>query len=170
VTASTDASMAREQRGWEALARSAAAPGEEAESDLLRELLSFVLGDAIYAIPVERVREIVRIRTITPMPRVPACVLGVIALRGEVVQVVDIRQRVSGDVAETGRRSRIIVLHGDDERVAGILVDGVREVLRLPDDAISPSTSGDSEYVDELCRNGDDFVSILEIDRVLDLE
>ena len=155
---------------WEALARRASADGEDQESALLlRELLSFRLDDSPYAIPVERVREIVRLRDITSVPHMPPWVLGVVGLRGEVVQVVDLRMRLGLEAGEPTRRSRIIVLHGEDERVAGILVDGVREVLRVAEDAISPSTSGDSEYVDELCRNEDEFVSILEIDRVLDI-
>lgn len=167
----SQAEVEKPRSEWEEIARAAAERQQQPEElELLRELLTFLLDDTPYAIPVERVREIVRVGQITPMPRVPSSVLGVIALRGEVVQVVDLRMRLQLPAVEPSRASRIIVLHGDDERVAGILVDGVREVLRLPDDAMSPSTSGDSEYVDELCRNGDDFVSILEIDRVLDLE
>ena len=77
---------------WEQLAR-AAASGPQAREDatLLREFLTFQLAGDPYAGPVERVREIVRMRPVTPVPRVPAALRGVISLRGEIVEVVDLR-------------------------------------------------------------------------------
>ncbi len=156
---------------WVGLAR-AAARGRAAneEPEILRELLRFQLADSSYAVPVERVREIVRIRTITPMPRVPESVLGVIALRGEIVQVVDLRMRLG--LARPGhtRSSRIIVLHGEDGRVAGVLVDAVREVMRVTEESIRPAPPGETVSVSELCLRGDEFVSIIDLNRVLELD
>ncbi|MCZ6781753.1 MAG: chemotaxis protein CheW [Proteobacteria bacterium] len=164
----TDAAAA--SGDWVELAR-AAARGRAApeEPERLRELLSFQLNDSSYAVPVERVREIVRIRTITPVPRVPKAVLGVIALRGEIVQVVDLRMRLGLAQPEPTRSSRIIVLHGEDGRVAGVLVDAVREVLRVTEEFIRPAPPGETISVAELCLHGDEFVSIIDLDRVLKL-
>ena len=120
----SEASGHRAARDWADLARSAMR-GDEAETELLRELLSFQLAGTPYAIPVERVREIVRMRAITPVPRVPEAVLGVVELRGEIVQVVDLRMRLDLPLGEETRRSRIVVLHGDDDGVSGVLVDAV---------------------------------------------
>jgi purine-binding chemotaxis protein CheW len=157
------------QGDWESLARQAASGRGDAEAPVvLRELLVFEVDDSPYAIPVERVREIVRMRPLTPVPRVPAEVTGVIALRGEVVQVVDLRLYLGLDAREPGRRTRIIVLHGDDDRVAGVQVDAVREVLRVPEDDVRPAT-GEGDAVSELFLSGDDFVSILDLDRVMEL-
>ncbi len=155
-------------RDWESLARAAVASSAE-ESELLRELLAFRLATASYAIPVERVREIVRLRRITPVPRVPRSVVGVIALRGEIVQVIDLRRRLGLETPEPTRASRVIVLHGDDDRVTGVLVDEVREVLRVTEEAMQPAAIGDSGRVAELCVKGDEFVSVIDLDRVLDL-
>jgi purine-binding chemotaxis protein CheW len=155
---------------WESLARGAARSGdEEGEGQLLRELLAFRLDGSPYAIPVERVREIVRLRDITPVPMLPAWVLGVVALRGEVVQVVDLRMCLGLATREATRKSRIIVLHGDDERVTGILVDAVEQVLRIEEESIRPSVATDSGAVNELCMRDDEFVSIVDMDRVLEL-
>lgn len=156
---------------WERLARSASGynAGQE-EPELLRELLSFELDNSPYAIPVERVREIVRPREATPMPRTPDCVLGVIAMRGEIVQVVDLRMRLGVQLAAPTKRSRIIVLHGDDNRVTGVLVDAVREVLRVSEDDISEATANQRGSVVELCRCGQEFVSIVDLDQVLDFD
>jgi purine-binding chemotaxis protein CheW len=155
---------------WDALARTAAAPAGDEETALLRELLCFELDGTPYAVPVERVREIVRMRAITPVPRVPESVCGVIALRGEIIEVVDLRRRLRLACAETTRRTRIIVLHGDDGRVAGLLVDAVNEVLRLPEEAIQPASAGDSESVAALCEREGRFVSLIDLERVMDVD
>jgi len=155
---------------WESLARAAAAPAGEPDASLLRELLAFELDGTPYAIPVERVREIVRMRAMTPVPRVPGAVRGVIALRGEILEVIDLRLRLGLPAHEPGRRSRIVVLHGEDGRVAGLLVDAVTEVLRVPEAAIRPTSPGESESVAALCAQDGRFVSLIDLERVLDLD
>ena len=154
---------------WESMARVAASQGgADEEQELLREFLAFELDATPYAIPIERVREIVRMREITPVPRVPEEVLGVVALRGEVVEVVDLRMCLGAELRAPSRRTRIIVLHGDENRVTGVLVDSVREVMRVPDRDITLATS-EAGVVSDLFRRDEEFVSILDIERVLDL-
>ena len=83
-----------ERASWADLAAQASRQGEESAPEELRQLLAFEVAGAPYALPVECVREIVRLRSITPVPRTPAEVRGVISLRGEIVQVVDLRRRL----------------------------------------------------------------------------
>jgi len=147
---------------WHKLAAKAAAPSSEDLEDL-REVLVCELGGAAYGIPVERVREIVRLRTITPVPRVPDWVQGVIALRGEVVQVVDMQMRLGAAPRPFGRRTRIVVLHADRERVTGVLVDAVREVLRVPESDFRVA-EGDNEFVTELCEHNGEFISVVDLE------
>ena len=109
-------------------------------------------------------------RPITPVPRVPAEVLGVISLRGEIIQVIDLRRRLGLTPEEAGRRSRIVVLHGEDEIAAGLLVDRVTDVLRVPRSKLRESCRGESEMVAELCASEGRFVSIIDLDRVLDCD
>lgn len=168
MSASTEASDA----GWEELARTAASQhGDEhgGSMEMLRELLAFELAGSPYAIPVERVREIVRVREMTRVPRVPDWVRGVVTLRGEVVQVIDLRMRLGLRADETNRRSRIIVLHGDDDRITGVLVDSVREVLRVEEESFTASVDSELGAISELCLQDEEFVSIIDVDRVLDL-
>jgi purine-binding chemotaxis protein CheW len=156
---------------WEELARAAGdGEGDAQAREELRQLLIFEVAGSAYAVPVESVREIVRVRPITPMPRVSADVRGVIALRGEIVQVVDLRRRLSLPPAEPARQNRIVVVHLDDGRVAGVLVDAVREVLRVAADAIGPPAGGESQAVEALCTRGDRFVSLIALDRVLQID
>lgn len=162
---------------WDALARSAAermaGPGEARGETELRELLVIWLDEDPYALPIERVREIVRLRPITPVPRVPEVVRGVISLRGEIVQVLDLRCRLGlAPVAHAGtsRRHRIVVLHGEDGQMAGLLVDRVSEVLRAPASALRAPSARETDAVSALVAHGDRFVSLFDVDRVLDLD
>ena len=152
---------------WEALAQAAARrrEGDDEVLDLSR-LLCFELAGTPYALPVERVREIVRVRPVTPMPRVPQEVLGVISLRGEIVQVVDLRRRLGLAEEPSSRTSRIVIVHGGDGRVAGLLVDRVSEVMSIAEEALRPP-SAEAVAVASLCVQGERFVSILDLDRVL---
>ena len=99
----------------------------------------------------------------------PADVRGVISLRGEIVQVIDLRRRLGLSPLETLRRSRIIVIHGGDGQVAGLLVDSVREVLSVSEEALR-QTSGDAGSVQALCVRDEEFVSVVDIDRVLAID
>jgi purine-binding chemotaxis protein CheW len=153
---------------WEDLARGVGRAGETAEPAELLHLLTFRLADSTYAVRVESVREIVRMRPITPVPRVAEAVRGVISLRGEMVQVIDLRARLRLPPIEPTRKSRIAVVHLPDGRVAGLLIDVVREVLRVPADSTLPASS-DAVAVDALCARGDEFVSLIALERVLDL-
>jgi purine-binding chemotaxis protein CheW len=156
-------------QAWDALARAAAGgAAREQEEFVLRQLLTFELDSAPYAVPVERVREIVRIRPITPIPRVPEEVRGVISLRGEIVQVIDLRRKLGLPAIEPTRASRIIVVHAAESEVAGVLVDAVTEVLRVGQDAIRPAAPGESGAVSGLCARGEHFVSLLDLGRALE--
>ena len=84
-----------EVREWDDLARAASDRGDSPESlDEIHQLLCFELAGAPYAVPVERVREIVRMGPVTPIPRTPEDVRGVISLRGEMIELIDLRRRL----------------------------------------------------------------------------
>jgi purine-binding chemotaxis protein CheW len=155
---------------WDVLARAALRREAQEDTALRREFVTFHVDGDAYALPIERVREIVRLRSITPVPRVPSAIRGVISLRGEVVEVVDLRLRLGLAAHEPSRASRIIVLHGEDGAVTGLLVDAVRDVLRIPEDQMRSASGGDNEAVAALLVRGSEFVSLLDLDRVLDLD
>jgi purine-binding chemotaxis protein CheW len=160
----------QDDENWDALARRASErSGDDDAGGLLRELLAFRLDETSYAIPVERVREIVRLRAVTSVPHMPSWVIGVVGLRGEVVQVVDLRMRLGIATRDATRSTRVIVLHGDDERVTGILVDAVDQVLRISEEAIRPAAGAETSAVIELCERDGEFVSVVDVDRVLEL-
>lgn len=89
--------------------------------------LSFYLGEEIYAIEILKVREIIGVIAVTPVPEMPKSIIGVINLRGKIVPVMDVRIRFGLPTIETTEESCIIVVqHGS--QLMGVLVDRVLEV------------------------------------------
>lgn len=110
----------------------------------LRQLVVFRLGDDQFALDIGVVREIIRMQPIAPLPDAGTAVRGVINLRGRICTVMDLRPHLGVAAAEAGPESRIIVVDGGGED-AGIIVDGVTEVLRAPDAAVQAPQAGASD-------------------------
>ena len=108
---------------------------EEQMSETVSQWVTFRLGDEIYGIDVLKVQEVLRITEISPVPGAPDYVLGIINLRGNVVTVVDARNRFSLPPKESDDASRIIVVDAFD-KIIGLLVDNVSEVAYVPDSQI----------------------------------
>ena len=92
-----------------------------------------------------------------------------ISLRGEIIQVIDLRLRLGLPPAVVSKANRIVVVQADDGRVAGVLVDEVREVLRVSESAIGSATGDAQGIVAALCTNGVEFVSIVDPARLLEV-
>jgi chemotaxis signal transduction protein len=103
-------------------------------------------------------------RPVIPVPRVPVDVCRVIALRGEIIQVVDLCRRLNLPAAEPTRRPRIIVLQVRDDLTAGLLVDGLGQVLHVAEGDMSPPLGAENGAVEALIKKGELFVSLLDLD------
>lgn len=116
-----------------------------------REFLVFTLAGEAYALHLTRVREILSPPPITSVPRAPRGVLGVCSVRGMLATVIDLRRRLKVDEAELSRRSRLLLVPGEDDELFGLLVDDVRYVVRLAESQVelaSTVLAGEpSEYV-----------------------
>ncbi|MCE7973692.1 MAG: chemotaxis protein CheW [Leptolyngbya sp. PLA1] len=109
-----------------------------------KKVLSFGLGNEEYGLDILAVREIIGLIDITPLPRTPAYVKGVINLRGKIIPVIELRTRFGMPSVNYTDETCIIVVdvpaEGDaDPRLMGVVVDTVREVLDIPISAIEPS-------------------------------
>ncbi|MGZ3442216.1 MAG: chemotaxis protein CheW [Polyangia bacterium] len=102
-----------------------------------RGVLTFVVGGEVYGVEILSIREIIKLREITEVPRAPRFLLGVVTVRGLVLPVVDLRLRLRLDAAPLGRNTRILVVMHKGERF-GLLVDEVRGVERFADSQIEP--------------------------------
>jgi len=113
--------------------------GREREAAAERvELCTFRIGGEDYAVDIMRVREIIRPLPVTPVPRAPACIEGVVRLRSEVIPVVDVRKRFGLPAVPATRRTKFLVVRIGGRRLA-LVVDEVTEVLRLPRSEIRPA-------------------------------
>jgi purine-binding chemotaxis protein CheW len=168
---SARAPLPQREDGWLELARSAARGRELPHAAAQgQRIVVFMLDAAPYALPVEQVREIVRWRPVTPVPRLPGELLGVISLRGQVIQVIDPRPRLGLGHSRPGARSRILVVHDGEGRVAGIVVDFVEEVVTVAEDSRCGARGGERSAVESLLRHRGRFVSIVDLDRMMDVD
>lgn len=103
-----------------------------------QELISFRIGEQEYCVDIMAVREIRGWAPATPLPQSPPYVRGVINLRGAVLPVIDLANRLGFGVTEPSARNVIIVVRIGN-RVVGLLVDAVSEILTTTSDAIQPT-------------------------------
>lgn len=102
------------------------------------ELISFRIGEQEYCVDIMAVREIRGWAAATPLPQSPPYVRGVINLRGAVLPIIDLANRLGFGVTEPNARHVIIVVRIGN-RVVGLLVDAVSEILTTTADAIQPT-------------------------------
>jgi purine-binding chemotaxis protein CheW len=144
------------------------------EADLAEKFLTFELAEEEYGIEILKVREIIGLLSITPVPRTPAYVRGVINLRGKVIPVVDLKLKFGMNRSEDTRETCIIVVevtHADDKILTGILVDRVREVLDIKseniEDAPEMGEGVETDFIKGMGKTGDRVSILLDIDGVL---
>jgi len=142
------------------------------ESGLRQEvqLACFRLGGELYALDIMKIREIIRPQKLTPVPKAPRFIEGVINLRGTVIPVADLRKRFDQKIGEDTRKNRIIVcsLTG---RMVGLLVDEVTEVRRYTRQDLSPAPQflkgPEAEFFLGVARQDDDLVMLIDLEKVL---
>ena len=142
-----------------------------------RGILTFVVGGEVYGVEILSIREIIKLREITEVPRAPRFLLGVVTVRGLVLPVVDLRLRLKLDAPELGRAARILVVVHKGERF-GLLVDEVQGVVRFADNQVEPPPpslspsqapflAGIGRYSEE---GRESMVILLSLDAVLGFE
>ncbi len=138
------------------------------------QYLSFTLGEDVFAVDIQRVREVFDLIRITKVPRTPDTMLGVINLRGSVIPVMDMRIKFGIPPTEKTINTCIVILEtimDGEEVVVGALVDSVKEVFELEAQMIeTPPRIGTwlkTEFIKGMGKRSDDeFIIILNIDRV----
>lgn len=132
--------------------------------------VTFELAGEVFALPVLRVEEVLRIAAITRVPHAPAPIRGITNLRGRVLAVVDLRVRLGLAPAPLEPQSRIVVVASRDRSI-GLLVDAARQVIRLLPSAVQPPPAdvmtAHSDFLVGVYHLGEDLVILLDVDRVL---
>jgi len=136
----------------------------------VQELLTFTLGKEEYGIEILKVQEIRGYDSVTAIPNSPDFIKGVINLRGVIVPIVDLRIKFALGSAEYNQFTVVIILSVAN-RVVGIVVDSVSDVLALGDEQLRPppelGTIMDSSYIIGLGALQDRMLILVDIEKLL---
>ena len=134
------------------------------------EYVTFALAGEAYAVPIAHIAEILKPLPITPVPRAPRVVIGVMTVRGRLVTVIDLRRRLRLPEADVDHRTRILITDTGDERI-GLLVDEVMQVHRLAESEIEPRDvlGGDPQpYLAGIGRPEGALLTLLDLRPILE--
>ena len=138
-----------------------------------REFLAFTLGDEEYGIDILKVQEIRGYDQVTRIANTPAFIKGVTNLRGVIVPILDLRVKFAQEDVIYNENTVVIVLNFEN-RVVGIVVDGVSDVLSLSQDQIRPApefaVTMSTEYLTGLGSLGDRMLILVDIEKLLSSE
>ncbi|MDH4276310.1 MAG: chemotaxis protein CheW [Gammaproteobacteria bacterium] len=143
-----------------------------------RQFLTFRLGDELFSIGIDIVKEIIEYGNVTEVPAMPPQMRGVINLRGQAVPVVDLVAWFGRGASKVTRRTCIVIIELDEgmaagaaHRFIGMMVDTVNEVLDIPAADIQPpptfGTTIRADYVKGMGQVQGKFIMILDIARLL---
>ena len=137
------------------------------------QLVVFVMENEEFACGINSVREVLKMVRVTPLPRSLDFVEGVINMRGDVIPVIDLRKRFGLPEAERTDESRIIIVEVE-ERMVGLIVDSVREVISLDNQQIQGAPTqvagGKTDLITGVGKVDDRMLIILDLDRILTSE
>jgi purine-binding chemotaxis protein CheW len=142
------------------------------KKQLLEEIqvACLTMGDGLYAVDIMRIREIIRLPKLAPLPNALPFVEGVINLRGSVIPVVDLRKRFGLPPLENLEIARLLILSVGGQPL-GLMVDDVTEMITIPLRDLKPPPRGvrvvGSEYMVGICLVHEVPVMLLNIDSLL---
>ncbi len=135
-----------------------------------RELVAFRIGTQEYCVNIMSVREIRGWTPATALPRAPEYVRGVINLRGSVLPIIDLADRLGLERSQASDR-HVIIICQIRKHVAGLLVDAVSDILTITEDAVQPTPEVASETAAEFIQGvialDGRMISLINLDRVL---
>ncbi len=138
--------------------------------DPVLQWVTFRLAGETYGINVMQVQEVLRYTEIAPVPGAPEYVLGIINLRGNVVTVIDTRNRFGLESGEMTDNTRIVIIETEGH-VIGILVDSVAEVVYLRQSEVetAPNVGNDesAKFIQGVCHKNDELLILIELNKLL---
>jgi purine-binding chemotaxis protein CheW len=150
---------------------------EEEEEENLQiepqlELLGCTVAKEEYGFGVLEVQEIIKYQPVTGIPRCPAYIKGVISLRGEIVPVLDLRERL-GLEDDAPRDEPMIVVVRHKEEAAGFLVESITGVIKVNEKSLEPPPEivapDKAEFFKGVVHYQERLIAVLNVDRLLDI-
>ena len=150
---------------------------DEAKITEINQYLTFKLGEEVFALDIQKVREVLEYTSVTKVPQTPSFMRGVINLRGGVVPVVDMRLKFGMEKAEKTVNTCVIITEiaiDGEGTILGALVDSVQEVIELEPGQIEPAprigTRLRTEFIKGMGKRDGEFIIILDIDKIFSFE
>lgn len=146
---------------------------ESETSQAAHEYLTFMLANETYGIDILKVQEIRGYDTVTHIANAPEFIKGVINLRGVIVPIVDMR--IKFNVGEpTYHEFTVVIIMNVLDRVIGMVVDGVSDVVALTPEQISPApemgAALDTNYITGLGAQNDQMLILVDIEKMMSSE
>ncbi|MGC8719578.1 MAG: chemotaxis protein CheW [Thermodesulforhabdaceae bacterium] len=143
----------------------------------LRSFVNFVVADEDFAVDITRVREVIRLPAMAPVPNAPDFVEGIIHLRGRIVPVIDLRKRlrIAGrEHKPLDRFTRVLIITLEG-KWTGFIVDGVKGIIKVPQSSVKPvpdvlKQQIGGEYFDGVIKMEDKLIVLLNLHRILSPE
>ncbi|OGW62646.1 MAG: hypothetical protein A2V83_10170 [Nitrospirae bacterium RBG_16_64_22] len=136
--------------------------------------MAFRVGGEEYAIDIQMVLEITRPLKVTSVGRAPHWIEGIVNLREHVLPVVDLSRRLGAEPDPARAAERRIIVARTRGQIVGFIVDGVREVLRVPSSMIDPAPRAikgrDASFLARVARLGERLVVVLDVGLLLSAE
>ena len=146
---------------------------EEEEEEEQLHLLTFMLGQEEYALNIMDIKEIIRPREVTEVPKTPDYIQGILSLRGTIIPVFDVDKRLGLSMGARDSENRIVVVKWQ-EHLFGLLVDRVVQVLNIPISRIDPPPEilggVEGEFLRGVGKLDDRLIILLNLVRILALE
>lgn len=137
------------------------------------QMVGFIVANELFGVNILMVQEIIKDLEITAIPDAPDFIVGVINLRGNIIPILDLHERLKLSVDKTKRseHSWILILNVGG-RITGFVVDRVTQVIKVQAKEIKPPpelvVQGlDSDYIRGVCKQGQQLLTILDFNRIL---
>lgn len=144
----------------------------EVATETVLEFLCVRVSDEIYGINIMDIKEIIKPREVTEVPRAPAFVSGVLSLRGTIIPIIDMRIRLGLAHDEPTGKERIVVIK-DTSSYSGLLVDEVIQVVQVQQNAVEAAPTVldgiDRDFVSGIGRSDSRLIIILNLENIADI-
>lgn len=134
------------------------------------QFLTFQLGEELYGVDILRVQEIKGYTAVTKIPNTPAHIKGVLNLRGTIVPIVELRTKFGMETIDYTMFTVIVVVVVQ-EKIMGLVVDAVSDVLNIDKQDIQPppqfGANVDVSFLNGIGKSGDKLIALLDMDRLL---
>jgi purine-binding chemotaxis protein CheW len=137
------------------------------------EMVIFTLNDKEYGVPVSATKEVIPMTTIVPIPNTPECIAGVLNLRGNILCVIDLKKQFHFPGKDTDTcRILVVRMHGT---VVGLLVDTVKEILKVMKSQIDPippilNIQSADPCLIGIAKAKDRIITVLNLENILSQE